>query len=192
MHHNSFNSHPPGTITRAVNAIANGAIPTDAEPAVRQIYDELRAHAAARLEREVNATLQPTDLVGEAFIKLFKPGQTVWQNRRHFFGSAARAMQQVLIDHWRKSQPESDPGLDFLADPEHIPNPVNLAEAIELLAAADQSLAEIVRLRVFAGLSVSQTAEALDLSERTVKRRFNFAKLWIYRRLYGEDHPDSP
>ncbi len=57
MHHNSFNSHPPGTITRDVNAIANGAIPTDAEPAVRQIYDELLAHAAARLEREVNATL---------------------------------------------------------------------------------------------------------------------------------------
>lgn len=186
--------HPPtpGTITRAVNAIGNGAIPTDAEPAVRQIYDELRAHAAARLEREANATLQPTDLVGEAFIKLFKPGQTVWQNRRHFFGSAARAMQQVLIDHWRKARPEAEPGLDLLAEPHRIPDPVNLAEAIELLEAEDQSLAEIVRLRVFAGLSVVQTAEALELSERTVKRRFNFAKLWIYRRLYGVEHPDAP
>lgn len=184
--------NPPGTVTRAANAIIAGTIPTDVEPAVSRIYDELRIMAGSRVLRDAGATIEPTDLVSEAFLKLFRPGGAPWQNRRHFFGSAARAMQQILIDHWRgRSNRDAEPLM-----PDAIlaltPDPSSLAEAIDRLGRQDQSLAEIIRLRVFAGLSVKQTAELLDLSERTIKRRFTFAKLWIYREMQDLPRPPAP
>jgi len=179
----------PGSITRAVNGLAAGVASDGVDAAVRRIYEELRCLAGARLARDARATLQPTDLVHEAFVKLFASDQT-WQNRRHFFGSAARAMQQLLIDHWRGRHASPACDLEGRIDPIAVDpgatDPRALAEAIEQLQGHDPGLAEIVRLRVFAGLSVEQTAEALGLSDRTLKRRWAYARTWLFRKLGSE------
>jgi RNA polymerase sigma-70 factor (ECF subfamily) len=132
-------------------------------------------------------TLQPTALVNEAFIRL-NPGEVAWENRRHFFGAAAQAMRRILVDHARQKQadkrgdgmkritlsdldigvPETD--LDVLA--------VN--DALDRLAAEDPRLAEMVNLRFFAGMSIADTAQALDMSPATVKRD------WVFARLYEQ------
>jgi RNA polymerase sigma factor (TIGR02999 family) len=182
----------PGSVTRAVNAVVRGEAPGDA--AVQRIYDELRAMAARRLAREAGATLQPTDLVHEAFLKLFAPGRE-WENRRHFFGSASNAMRQVLIDHKRKLRPAPDAGLDARADSRPPPfreiEPGELWAAIERLALDWPQAAEIALLRFFGGLSVERAADVLDAPHRTARRRWAFARAWLFRELGGgPDHPD--
>ena len=173
----------PGTITRAVNGVASGQLPTDADPAISHIYHELRRLAASRLASGHEGTIQATELVHDSFLKLFRPGQPPWESRAHFFGSAARAMQQVLIDRWRAREPASG-GAELLGSiPAPAVHPIALSAEVERLASLDPLIAEIVRLRVFAGLSVEQTAEVLGVSERTVKRHFAFARAWLFRQL---------
>ncbi len=175
-----------GTVTRVVNAIAAGELPIDANPAVKRIYDELRMLAHSKLERERHATLNTTELVHDAFLKLFRPGQREWENRRHFFGSAARAMQQVLVQLASRSgkRPVSMAEVPDGAAPTRV-NPVELAEAIQALEDRDANMAELARLRFFAGMTFSQIADVLGISERSVKREWTFVRTWLFNHMRG-------
>jgi RNA polymerase sigma factor (TIGR02999 family) len=156
------------------------------------VYDDLRRRAAGYLRRErAGHTLQPTALVHEAYLRLAEQDRVVWQNRAHFLAMAASMMRRVLVDHGRRVKarkrggtgtrvtfdeaisPIAPRGLDLLA----------LDEALQALADLDEQQARIVELRAFGGLSVEETAEALDLSPATVKRHWAFALAWLLHRL---------
>jgi RNA polymerase sigma factor (TIGR02999 family) len=179
---------PPGTITRVVNAMASGTLATDADPDVRRVYEDLRTIAHRRLDEERNAPFQTTDLVHEAYLKLFRPGGGQWQSRAHFFGSAARAMEVLLIDSWRRRQ--RYPALvDQLRndDGDAVIDPLRLSAALDDLAKHDRDLAELARLKLFGGVSLPLLAELTSSSERTASRRWTFARTWLAQRLAEPD-----
>ena len=159
-----------------------------------EVYDELRKLAKARLarERHRNQTLQPTALVHEAYLRVSgdRPAQE-WDRRGHFFAAAALAMRRILVERARHYQRikhgaggehveldeaalRTDPALDDL---------VAVDQALTQLEKIDPRKAKIVALRYFAGLSVEETAKALDLSPATIKNEWAFARAWLYRQL---------
>jgi RNA polymerase sigma factor (TIGR02999 family) len=159
-----------------------------------EVYDELRKLAKARLarERQQHQTLQPTALVHEAYLRVSgtRPAQQ-WDRRGHFFAAAALAMRRILVERARHYQRirhgaggehveldeamlRADPALDDL---------VAVDEALTQLEKMDSRKAKIVTLRYFAGLSVEETAKALDLSPATIKNEWAFARAWLYRQL---------
>jgi len=156
------------------------------------VYEELRQLADRFLAAEKRgATLQPTALVHEAYLRLVGSDQAGWENRAHFFGAAARAMQRILVEHarargrdkrvgGRQRQPLSVVDLAVEPDLEQV---LAVQSAVERLEAVDPRLAEIVRLRFYAGLGVEETAKALGLSERTVRRDWTMARAWLIREL---------
>jgi RNA polymerase sigma factor (TIGR02999 family) len=164
-----------------------------------QVYDELRAIAHARMREEATGqTLQSTELVHEAFFRLRPPDGGEWPDRSYFFAAAAQAMRRILIERARAKgrvkrggaegkAPQKLPlDLDEVAqladdrDPETI---LALDRAIERLAARDKRAAQIVMMRFYAGLSVDEVAQALELTTRTVLRDWAFARVWLYREL---------
>lgn len=158
------------------------------------IYDELRRLARHYLGRERGAaTLEPTALVHEAWLRLAAnpPGQ--WENRAHFFGIAARLIRQVLVDHARGKGREKRRhqavtlsfGMD-LAAPEPMIDVLRLDEALDRLAQIHEQQAKVVELRFFAGLSIEETAEALGVSSRTVNRDWMVARAWLFRELSAD------
>jgi RNA polymerase sigma factor (TIGR02999 family) len=158
------------------------------------LYGELRRLAAGYLRRErTGHTLQPTALVNEAWMKL--AGQdTTWQNRAHFLGVAAGAMRRILVDHARRRQAQKRGGGErrvtltdgvAAAGGGNEIDLVRLDEALERLAALDARQARMVTMRFFAGLTVEETAEALGVSEKTVKRDWAAAKAYLRRELGG-------
>ena len=158
------------------------------------VYDELRQLAAAHLRKEhTGHTLQPTALVNEAYLRLVGTEQPPWRNRGAFFGAAAQAMHRILIDHARKRLRQkrgagARPVSLSRADPTSWDEPERLLaldEALRRLVEVDARSAEVVKLRYFGGLSIAQTAEALGVSERTVKREWSFARAWLRRELGG-------
>jgi RNA polymerase sigma factor (TIGR02999 family) len=137
-------------------------------------------------------TLQPTALVHEAWLRLAGGAQGAeWSDRKHFVAVAARAMRAVLVDHARRKQAEKRGGgrervpLDDVADlfEERVPDVLALDEALARLGAMDEELGRLVELRFFAGLSVEETARALDVSEPTVVRGWRVARAWLSREL---------
>lgn len=156
------------------------------------VYDQLRATAAKSLRHErAGHTLSATALVHEAYLKLVGPRDVPWQSRAHFFAAAAEAMRRTLIDHARAKAAKSRGGpgarraaldLSELPDPESEEQNAGfliLDEAIARLEGVDPEAATVVRLRYFAGLSVEQTAAAMDVSAPTVKRAWAFARGWL-------------
>ena len=153
------------------------------------IYDELRKLASSYLRKErSNHTLQPTALVHEAYMKLIDQNRVKWQNRAHFFGIAAQVMRRILMDHARKHQADKRGGeFEKLPIEEEIlivsqdksAELIALDEALEELAKIDPDKARIVELRYFGGLSVEETAEALDVSPQTVLRDWKLARAWL-------------
>jgi RNA polymerase sigma factor (TIGR02999 family) len=158
-----------------------------------EVYDELRKLARARIARERHElTLQPTALVHEAYLRVTGDNQDRrWDRRGHFFAAAALAMRRILVERARHYQrlrhgagaarvaleegmPRADPALVDL---------VAVDEALTRLEQTDPRKAEIVTLRYFAGLSIEETAAALDLSAATVKNEWKFARVWLYRAL---------
>ena len=155
------------------------------------VYDELKVLAAGYLRAErADHTLQTTGLVHEAYLKLVDQRRTTWQNRAHFFGIAAQAMRRILVDHARRRRARKrDAGRPITLDDNLAGNGPDSEEllaidaALQRLAALDPRQARMVELRYFAGLSIEQTAEALEISPATVKRDWLSAKAWLQREL---------
>jgi RNA polymerase sigma factor (TIGR02999 family) len=169
--------------------------PEDIEPAAEllpKVYTELRQLAAALTARlPPGQTLQPTALVHEAYLRLVRDQDPGWKGRRHFFGAAAQAMREILIEQARRKgrhkrgggarRIELSEGLALIEPPAD--DLLALDEAIQQLKAEDPRVAEIVTLRYYAGLSVAETAEALGQSVSTVTRDWRFARAWLAERL---------
>ena len=184
-------------VTRILGNIESGEslAPSELLPLV---YDELRRLAASQMAMESpDQTLQATALVHEAYLRLVDQRQTQhWDNRRHFFAAAAEAMRRILIERARarnalkrggdRKRVEFEPGEIEAAAP--AVDLLALDEALSMLSQKDPELAELVKLRYFAGLSVEQAARALRVSPRTVKRRWSLGRAWLLRRLNdGQD-----
>jgi RNA polymerase sigma factor (TIGR02999 family) len=156
------------------------------------VYDQLRMIAQKRMSSErANHTLQATALVHEAYLKLIGDKEIAWENRAHFFATAAEAMRRILIDHARKHGSEKRGGgkpkapisvVDLAAenDPDQI---LALDDAMTKLEAEDPRSAMVVRLRFYGGLSVEETADAMNVSPRTVMREWAFARARLYQLL---------
>jgi RNA polymerase sigma factor (TIGR02999 family) len=177
-------------VTKLLNAARAGARDAEAE-VFDLLYRELKRLAASYLRKErPEHTLQPTALVHEAYLRLLRE-QMPWANRGHFFGLAARAMRQILVEHARKIDTETRGrgyqklSLDelFVEPAARTPPLLEVDEALTRLAALDPRQARIVELRVFAGLSIEETAEALGLGPRTINRDWKIAKAWLRREL---------
>jgi RNA polymerase sigma factor (TIGR02999 family) len=160
------------------------------------VYRELRrlAHQYLRKEREGH-TLQTTDLVHEAYIRLVDQRRVRWQNRAHFFGIAAQLMRRILVDRARAHKRVKRGGgatmvsLDQAAAVSR-KSPVDilaLDEALTKLAEIDQRKARVVELRFFGGLEVEETAEFLKVSPITVMREWKMAKAWLHRALSADE-----
>jgi RNA polymerase sigma factor (TIGR02999 family) len=159
------------------------------------VYEELRRVAKAHLGRERREhTLQATDLVHEAYLKLVDQRSVDWRNRAHFFAVAARLMRRVLVDHARARLAQKRGGgaahVDFdetltLGTPDADVTLLALDGALTELGALDARQARTVELRYFAGLTVDEAAEALGVSGMTVKRDWTVAKAWLKIRLEG-------
>jgi RNA polymerase sigma factor (TIGR02999 family) len=174
-------------VTRILDRAREGD-PQAAAELLPLVYDELRRLAAHRMASEAPGhTLQPTALVHEAWLRLVRAPDQSWQNRAHFFRTAAECMRRILIDAARRKQQvrhgggqERVPleGLDLPDDfdPERL---AHVNEALDRLAARDATKAEIVKLRFFVGLENREIAELLGLSERTVERAWRFSKAWL-------------
>lgn len=157
------------------------------------VYDELHRQAENHLRRErANHTLQATALIHEAYLKLVDQNRMEWENRSQFFGIAANLMRRVLIDYARTRKRKKRGGenedlpLDetlIIITKERNLNLMALDEALNELAEIDERQVRIVELRYFSGLSIEETAEVLDISTATVKRDWNMAKAWLYRKL---------
>ena len=157
------------------------------------VYEELRRLAAAYLRRErPGQTLQPTALVHEAYLRLMKDRPDRWQNRAHFCAIAAHSMRQILIERARArgaqkrggAQPRVtlDEGL-VAGEPSATVDLLALDQALERLAAVDPEQARLVELRFFGGLTIEETAEAMNISPATVKRHWTVARAWLAREL---------
>jgi RNA polymerase sigma factor (TIGR02999 family) len=156
------------------------------------VYDELRRLAHRYIAKKLaGRTLQTTDLVNEAYLRMVGQDQIAWHNRAHFFAVAAQVMRSLLVDRARSRQAAKRGGggrqvsLDEAAVivPERDVNILALNEALERLAAFDSRKLRIVELRYFGGLSVEETAEVMSLSPITIKREWLKAKAWLYSEL---------
>lgn len=160
------------------------------------VYEELHRVAARYMKGErMGHTLQATALVNEAYLRLIDVHQVQWQNRAHFFAMAARLMRRILVDAARSRGYQKRGGNATILSLEEtlvVPtepgqNLVALDDAVAGLAAIDSRKSQVVEMRFFGGLSLEETAEALQVSRETVKRDWKFAKLWLLRELRGAE-----
>ena len=166
-----------------------------------RIYDELHALAHAQLARRGPCdTLNTTALVHEAYLKLVGSARTEFHDRSHFFALAARAMRQISVDHARRTRTRKRGGamVRVALDAEGVATEASVSDAGELIALdralgnlerLSERLVRVVELRFFAGLSVEDTAAALDLSQRTVKRDWQKARALLFQDLQGGTTP---
>ena len=156
-----------------------------------RVYDELKRMAAAQVRAEVGHSQSPTELVHEAYLRLF-PGPTpAFADRAYFFAAAATAMRRVRVDHARarnarkrgggQGRIELDSGLGVVDEPDL--DLVAVDEALNKLAAMDPERAKLVELRFFAGLAMLQVAEVLGVSLATAERRWTYTKAWLLAEL---------
>lgn len=156
------------------------------------VYAELRRTADAYLRRErSDHTLQPTALVHEAYLRLIDRTGVNWQNRAHFFGTAARLMRQILVDHARQHTAQKRGGLrhrvtldetiGFSAGRDL--DLIALDDALTGLENLDADQSRIVELRFFGGLTIEETGVALGISPATVKREWRMARAWLQREM---------
>ena len=171
-------------------------MPQPAAELIQEVYTELRRLADGYVRREQAKSVQATELVHEAYLRLLKDKTPRWQNRTHFVAIAAISMRRLLVERARARGAAKRGGgnvqvtLDesLLAASDHDQSAVDLValdRALASLAELDPQQAKIVELRFFGGLSVEETAEALDISPATVKRHWTIAKAWLMRELEG-------
>jgi len=156
------------------------------------VYDELYRQAARYLRREQPGfTLQTSDLIHEAYLRLIDQREVEWQNRLHFYGIAAQLMRRILVDHARLRHAAKRGGSDIrlpleAADAVSVEPELDFVvfdEVLDRLGQIDPQQSHVVELRFFSGLSVAETAQVLGVSERTVKRDWQVAKAWLRREL---------
>ena len=155
------------------------------------LYEELKRVAQGQLRRErSDHTLQPTELVSEAYLRLVA-GAASFENKAHFFGAASIAMRRILVDHARKRASKKRGGelqrvtfADLAVETDE-PNVdlLELDQALNELESEDKRLAQLVQLRFFAGLPIKETAEIMGLSPATVKRDWAYARAWLLERM---------
>ena len=175
-------------ITRILNESADNA----AEELLPLVYSELRAIARRRMNAEKpGQTLQATALVHEAFLRLFG-GSAEFENRRHFFGAAAEAMRRILVEqarrksrirHGGEQQRTATPPEEIGIEAYHSAEMLDLDAALTRLEQLDENMANVVKLRYFAGLKVDETATALGISPRAVNRHWTAARAWLTNEL---------
>jgi RNA polymerase sigma factor (TIGR02999 family) len=185
-----------GDLTKIMDAIAEGD-PQAASKLLPEVYDELRRLAAQRLAHEApGQTLNATALVHEAYLRLVgdEPGRP-WDNRGHFFAAAAEAMRRILIENARRKHRLKRGGgrARVVLDPALIAAPaasndlLALDESLTKLAAHDPQVAELVKLRYFAGLTNRQAAEALGIAPRTADFHWAYARAWLLAEIQGRE-----
>ena len=178
-------------VTRLLDAVEQGD-PKAVEELLPLVYAELRRLAAHKMAGEApGQTLQPTALVHEAWLRLTGSTRQEWRGREHFFSAAAEAMRRILVENARRKLRLRHGGGLQRVDFEAVDLPITqdddkclkVHEALDQLAEADPRKAEVVKLRVFAGLQVQEIAAVMNLTEKTVQRDWNFAKAWLSREL---------
>jgi|ERR1043165_685566 RNA polymerase sigma factor (TIGR02999 family) len=184
---------PPDNITEQLREWRDGKAAAISDAVMKLVYDELHRQAHRYLRRErAGHTLQTTGLVHEAYLKLVNQENIAWESRSHFFAIAARLMRQILIDYARTKRRAKRGGtMDKVSLENAITIRVSetsfdllaLDEVLTKLAAKEEHLANIVELRFFSGLSITEIAEVLATSESTVKRDWQMAKAWLHREL---------
>jgi RNA polymerase sigma factor (TIGR02999 family) len=182
-----------GDVTKLLRQLRSGDRES-AERLIAAVYGELRQVAARAMRQErPGHTLQPTALVNEAFLRLAGQSGVEWQDRAHFFGVAARVMREILVDYARKHSAAKRGGgqritLDdtLLISHDRLDEVVACDQVLGRLEAMDPRQGRIVELRFFAGLSVEEVAEVMQISTPTVKREWASAKAWLHRELTQE------
>ncbi len=181
---------PQSTVTKILQGEAYS--PDVVEEILPIVYDELRKQAALFLRKERSGhSLLGTELVHEAYLRLFGGEQPRYNDRRHFFATAAIAMRRILIDHARRKQAGRRIPTDAILPLDKAPEPaldvdvdiLALDEALTALEAFEPRMAKIVELRYFAGLTEREVAEVLQVSRPTITRSWQTAKLWLRREM---------
>jgi len=182
---------PMSDVTQLLNAIEAGE-PKAADRLLPLVYEELRKLAAAKMAQEKpGQTLQPTALIHEAYLRLLGGEENIYANRRYFFGAAAQAMRRILVDTARRKQsfkaggeleqvPWEEPVWSAKLPPAEV---VAIHEALEKLQGEDATAAEVVNLHFFAGFSLEEAAELLDISRATAYRSWTYARAWLRDKL---------
>ncbi len=185
---------PDNQVTTILAAIRHGDRKA-ADDLLPLVYDRLRRLAQQMMAQEKpGQTLQATALVHEAYLRLLGDGAK-WEDRRHFYAAAARAMRQILVERarrrgrvkhggGRKRLPLSD--ADATVEPESV-DLVAVDDALRRLEKEDPRVAEVVLFRFYAGLSVEDTAKALEISPRTVRRDWTYAKAWLLEAMSDDE-----
>jgi RNA polymerase sigma factor (TIGR02999 family) len=188
-------AYPKQNVTDLLNAWGAGDKGAFDE-LVTVVYDELRRQASRYLRHESPGhTLQTTDLIHEAYLRLVDQKNPHWHNREQFFGIAAQLMRRVLVDHARARHRAKRGGRNIrISLDEEVAGGrsndvelIDIDEALNKLAGIDMQQSKIVELRFFGGLNVEETAQVLGISPRTVKRSWRFAKAWLRRELQDHD-----
>ena len=178
-------------VTRILNAIEHGDAKA-ADELLPLVYEELRYLAAQKISKEKpGQTLQATALVHEAYIRLVGSVEQNWQGKTHFFAAAAEAMRRILIDNARRKQRIKHGGIQERIELDGaeiaIEGPstdiIALDEALSRLYEEDSVKAELVKLRYFAGLTLEQAAEMLDISRATADRYWSYARAWLFHEI---------
>ncbi|MHC4228433.1 MAG: sigma-70 family RNA polymerase sigma factor [Planctomycetota bacterium] len=182
-------------VTRILNAIEQGDAKA-ADKLLPLIYEELRLLAAQKMSQESpGQTLQATALVHEAYLRLVGAEVRNWDNRGHFFAAAAEAMRRILVDNARRKRSMRRGGrrqkvnlsdaFAVIEEPKEDILAVN--EALDKLAGEDQKLAEVIKLRYFAGLTLDQIAAIMGIGRRTADRYWALGRAWLYQEIIQED-----
>jgi RNA polymerase sigma factor (TIGR02999 family) len=179
-------------VTQILSAIEHGD-PTAADELLPLVYSELRRLAQQRLAQEKpGQTLQATALVHEAYLRLVGPDDgRIWEGRGHFFAAAAEAMRRILVEQTRRKKALRRGGRaigQVLREDDRVSVPVSdevldLDEALSKLEAVDRQAAQVVKLRIFAGMTLEEAARALGVSTRTADRSWAYARAWLSREL---------
>ena len=185
-------------VTRILNAIERGDAKAT-EELLPLVYEELRLLAAQKLSREPpGQTLQATALVHEAYLRLVGDASRSWENQGHFFAAAAEAMRRILVENARRKKslkhggdksPAALAGLEgpLATDPDDL---LALDEALARLAAAEPQVADFVKLRYFASLTIEQIAQLRNISDRTVFNHLAYARAWLQRAMLEDGSPE--
>jgi RNA polymerase sigma factor (TIGR02999 family) len=186
-------------VTQILQALEQGQARA-AEELLPLVYEELRKLAASKMAHEPpGQTLQPTALVHEAWLRVSGHPRQQWDSRAHFFGAAAEAMRRILIDNARRKKARrhgaGQQRLDLqeleIAAPAPDEQLIAIDEALDKLAAASPEKAQLVKLRYFAGLTIEEAAQVLNISEATAKRWWSYARAWLLCEMQTQT-PDQP